>query len=370
MEHLYEFSAYHGIFLSVVILISKYGKSISNRLISLAVLFFSFTLIEWTSYDDLILEYPHLALFSNPFLYAIAPLIWLYVLSYTRWTNKVPLRFQLLALLPSFLYMVGTYRYYLLSGPDKIDFLYNNRLDEVFYGPEQIYPVAYLIITFMFMAFTYREFGKAQVMEKVGELRIKWLRVITIAYLAFAFIGFCGWVFNHYVFASNVVYNITLICQVLIIQGSGYIAIIKPTFFESSNRSSTHEKYQKSTLNDQKVNDLSNNLKALVEEKKSYLNMDLSPAEIAEELGITKHQLSQVLSQKVGLTFNEFINKYRVEAAQEMIRSENGTSYKLIHLAFDSGFNNKTTFLRNFKKITGLTPSAYREQLKNDLNKA
>lgn len=370
METIYAFSAYHGLFLSMVIFMSKYGKSISNRLIAFAIMFFSFTLVEWISYDDLAIDFPHLILLSNPFLYAIAPLIWLYVLSYTRWRARIPNTYIVIPVLVVALYLLGTYRFYLLSAEEKLQLLSTRNFGRYFYGPEEIYPLMYLILTMLFMILSLKEIAKSDSGAKVGMIRIKWVRVIIIAYLSFACIGFSGWVFNHYIFISEWSYHVVMTFQVIVIQGAGYLAIMNPSFFESYSVMTSTSKYTKSSLTENKIRKLGNEVINLLEKDKLYLQTEITPQDISDRLRINKHQLSQVLNQELGLKFNDLINKYRIEEAKEMILSENGKSLKIIHIAYDVGFNNKTTFTRNFKKYTSLTPSEFRSSMVGQQNES
>ena len=118
--------------------------------------------------------------------------------------------------------------------------------------------------------------------------------------------------------------------------------------------------YQKSLLPADLLDEYENKLNALFQEKKNYLDPDLSLQVLAKDLKIPKHHLTQLFSVRIGKNFYQYINVFRVEHACELIsKSESGT---LETLAFESGFNSKTTFNRYFKAQMGCTPSEYREQ--------
>jgi AraC-like DNA-binding protein len=108
--------------------------------------------------------------------------------------------------------------------------------------------------------------------------------------------------------------------------------------------------------------ELKNNLLRLMSEKKYYLNPELSLSQLAEELGIYKHYLTQVLNDELHLNFYDFVNNYRVEEIKELMRNPKYNHFTIFAIALEAGFNSKSAFNRIFKKATGLTPSQYKRQ--------
>ena len=89
---------------------------------------------------------------------------------------------------------------------------------------------------------------------------------------------------------------------------------------------------------------------------------DISLQSLSEELDVPAYQLSWVINRKMNLTFSELVNSYRVEEVKKRLASPQDTEKTILDIAFDAGFNTKTSFNRVFKKITGVTPSHYRRQ--------
>lgn len=108
---------------------------------------------------------------------------------------------------------------------------------------------------------------------------------------------------------------------------------------------------------------LSKNLKDLMEREKLYLNEKLSGNEMAETLGISRHQLSEVLNNELETNFYNFINHYRVEACKQKMANPKFGYYTLLAVALECGFNSKTTFNTVFKKETGMTPRQFKKTL-------
>ncbi len=102
-------------------------------------------------------------------------------------------------------------------------------------------------------------------------------------------------------------------------------------------------------------------LKQKMEEDQLFLNDGLSLTLFAQQVDLPKAYVSHVINQGFGLTFKEWINNYRVGAAVKMMK-KNG-QLALIDIATICGFNNKVSFYRSFKKVTGKSPSDYYKSL-------
>lgn len=100
-------------------------------------------------------------------------------------------------------------------------------------------------------------------------------------------------------------------------------------------------------------------LRQLMEIDKLYLDSQLCLRQLAEALNINTNYLSQVINERHGKNFFEFINQYRVGELKAKLEDPKNRQFTLLSLAFDCGFNSKTTFNTAFKRITGFTPSQY-----------
>lgn len=122
------------------------------------------------------------------------------------------------------------------------------------------------------------------------------------------------------------------------------------------------EKYTKSGLKDKQALNYLNKLISVMETEKPYLNRDLSIQDLSEITGIPRHHITQVLNEKHGRNFFTFINEYRVKDVISRFEDPINNNFTILAIAYDSGFNSKTTFNAIFKSITGITPSEYREK--------
>ncbi len=117
-------------------------------------------------------------------------------------------------------------------------------------------------------------------------------------------------------------------------------------------------RYSNSNLSEELINQINDNAISVLENQKLFLEADLSLQKLAKEINTKPNYLSQVINTKHNCNFREFINKYRIDFAKKLL---SGTNLKIEAVAYDSGFNNISTFNLAFKKETGMTPSQYRK---------
>lgn len=121
-------------------------------------------------------------------------------------------------------------------------------------------------------------------------------------------------------------------------------------------------KYNASTLKTNERSNYAKQLDQLMIEEKPYLKNDLRLKDIAALLEMSHHHVSQLINEHYDCSFFDFINRYRVKEAEQLMAKF--PKNNLLQVAFDAGFNNKTSFNNAFKKFNGKTPSEYRKSLK------
>jgi len=122
------------------------------------------------------------------------------------------------------------------------------------------------------------------------------------------------------------------------------------------------EKYKGQSLDANTTSKLMQSVSELFEKESVYLNPKISLAEVAKSVGTTTKVLSRIINESTGKNFSEFVNSYRIERAKQLLVAPETNNDKIASIAYDSGFNNVTTFNLAFKGSTQLTPSQYREQ--------
>jgi AraC-like DNA-binding protein len=122
------------------------------------------------------------------------------------------------------------------------------------------------------------------------------------------------------------------------------------------------KKYEKSGINNMQMDEYHKMLTVYMEKSKAYLNAELSLDELAHQTKIPKHHITQLLNDRLKKSFYIFINEYRIREAIRILENETKET-NILSLAFDCGFNSKSSFNKYFKKITDQTPSSYRQMI-------
>lgn len=119
------------------------------------------------------------------------------------------------------------------------------------------------------------------------------------------------------------------------------------------------EKYSKSGLTEEKADKLYESLIQLMTQEGLFRKNDLSVNDLADRLDVHPNYLSQIINAREGVNFYDFVNRYRVEEFKRTASDPRNRHLTLLALAFDCGFNSKSSFNRYFKKATGQTPSQF-----------
>ena len=118
-------------------------------------------------------------------------------------------------------------------------------------------------------------------------------------------------------------------------------------------------------LSEEQIVQLSARLDVLMKDDKIFLDNEINLATVADKLRISIHDASYLINEVTGSNFYNFINRFRVEEAKKLLTSAKSDKLNMLGIAFESGFNSKTTFNTAFKKLVGISPSEYAKQQKN-----
>jgi AraC-like DNA-binding protein len=195
----------------------------------------------------------------------------------------------------------------------------------------------------------------------VEKINLNWLRILTWG---------IGLIWMTVIFFGSE--NITFSVVVIFIFAIGFFGIrqmgiyspeniIPPQDILSENKRAGErkEKYSKSGLSKEKSAELYSSLIELMTTKELYKNNELQINDLAVDLDIHPNYLSQVINEKEGKNFYDFVNSYRLKEFKRLIALPKYKQFTLLSIALECGFNSKSSFNRYFKKETGQTPSQY-----------
>lgn len=100
----------------------------------------------------------------------------------------------------------------------------------------------------------------------------------------------------------------------------------------------------------------------LMQVQKMYEDPALVIADISQQLGTHSKKISQVVNQGYLMNFNDFVNHHRIKALLQKMEEGEHNIQTLLSLAYECGFNSKSTFNRAFKRATSLNPKEYIEK--------
>jgi len=130
-----------------------------------------------------------------------------------------------------------------------------------------------------------------------------------------------------------------------------------------SSEKALHPKYERSGISQEDAQRYKERILRTMDEKKSYLDCDLTLRDLAAQVGISYHQASQVINRQMNQRFFSFVNDYRVQLAKNMMADPATRNMPIVELAIEVGFKSKSSFYDAFKKVTQMTPTQFKDSL-------
>lgn len=118
-------------------------------------------------------------------------------------------------------------------------------------------------------------------------------------------------------------------------------------------------RYARSLLTEDRLCEIEDRLAHAMQHTRLYTDPNLSLRRLSDRLRISEDHLSQTFSRKIGANFFEYINRHRVAEARQRLTD---TDDSIVNIAYDVGFNSRSTFNAAFKAQAGMAPSAFRRQ--------
>lgn len=190
---------------------------------------------------------------------------------------------------------------------------------------------------------------------------VHYIKVFTIVYLTLIiiysiFVLFIPVAFIQYLFIPTTFYFFFFYVF------STYSKIPSSEKNQNNFISKINDKKEHPIHNDLYVN-IEEELNQIIKEKSLFKKPNITLYELAKETKLSSKQLSTFFNQKLKTNFSSYINTYRINEAKRLLAEHQHKNLTLEAIAEMSGFNNRITFYRAFKKIEHITPSEYIYQL-------
>lgn len=273
---------------------------------------------------------------------------------------------------PSFKYSFKDIRFLIIPSIFLLLLLNNRHFDENLY--KGIYIILILGNSLFYTVLSYLKINKHQknienFSSDTEPIDLRWLKYIIYSFIASALIIIF---YNIVSKAENLNVYINLCFLVIVYVVAFYSTRQQEIYpkglnFEVDIENKNVINYSISLDRIKRVDDLDlhkikDNLLTLMESEVLYLDGELNLLKLSEKLSISSHQLSYVINEGFGENFFNFVNKYRVEKAKELLIDPAYEHLNIIAIGYDAGFNSKTAFNTTFKKMTGLTPTEYKKK--------
>ena len=363
-------AAAQGLFLALVLLTHRRGNRRANRVLAALILLFALRLLEtagyWTKY---LYAFPHLWLSTASFSFFFGPLLYVYARFLTM-ENLNLQKSEAGHFVPGLLYLAWLMPFYFLPRETKLSILEKYLAVENPQMEWRYFAIFLLQIFHMlfYVGLTLRllrdgEHGLRGDPLSLEKVSVRWLRRLTLGF------GVCVFLTLLYSAAlqagvpySRAIDTSVLLSLAALIYGISYVALRQPEIFSGPLFLKNAPKYEKSALSPVRADAYLSRLLHAMASEKLFTNSALKLQELALKLNIPPHHLSQTINEKLGQNFFDFLNQYRVEEAKKLLADPGRQAYTILSLALEVGFNNKASFNTAFKKITGMTPSQFRDR--------
>jgi AraC-like DNA-binding protein len=328
---------FHGVFIAIILWNNKTGLYNTNRILAILMLIFSIRIaksvvLEFSPNLNMVYVYGGLTL-----LMFLGPLFFLYSKLLFRRENIIS-RSDIFHFIPGVVFLSATLPFNII-GFRNLPQWFGVLLFLVFYSHFLFY-----------LLYTKIKFLKADTSSGVSSLGVQWLNILFYGLLVIWLV----YVLN--LFEEDIPYIIGPIMYSISVYVITYVAVTRKYIQQISAI-----KYQTMGLPDEDINSLFSSIENMMQHEKLYLNPDITLAVLSKHLMVSPQKISLAVNSRSANNFNEYINKFRVNHAIEILKNPQSHEMTIASIAFDSGFNSISSFNTVFKKVAGKTPSAYRE---------
>lgn len=311
---------------------------------------------------------PALAGMQLPLRMLLGPALYFYAIATMSPDRQVNGRAYLLALTGPLLVIVGMLPFALgISSADKLALANPATRDpelwQIAFMTCLFATIAFILFTAAYLVVTFRLHARhrRQLMERFSTIEkrsMDWFRVLLVLWGAvwglFALdfmMGFLGvrW------FGSGVVLPLFEMSVLMVFT---HFALKQPILEESDKAEPQRKPAKTYALATEQLQKIANKLSQAMKQDALYLEEDLSLKRLSDAISVSENQISETLSQFLNTNFFHYVNSFRVEQAKSLLLS---TKNQVTSIAYEVGFNSKSTFNTAFKKSTGFTPTGYRK---------
>lgn len=351
------------------VLLFKGRKLVSNRLMIFfffAQVLFSLDQIYQSHSNYTYGAFPYLAYVAIPFFSVWGPTMYLYIKSETSKCFNFKLK-HVLHYLPFILltiYLLFNFHFYSIE--EKKELLSSNKIFTWYHNGNLIYFIGFQVFIYNVISIiTIEKFSKDNFFKNKTVLnKIKWNKFIIYGYfIACIFNNIIAYLY-YYGSSENIAFYINACDAFFLI----YFSVILIKALLSSNFGEKPNTTNAPGLTKNEFNSLNSKLELYMNENKPFLEFGLSLSELADRLEVKERHLSQFINSHFNMSFQDYINLFRIEEAKKIIKDSIGSKKTVLEIVYESGFNSKSAFNFAFKKHTKTSPTNYKKSLQKKHN--
>ncbi|MCX6122540.1 MAG: helix-turn-helix domain-containing protein [Ignavibacteriales bacterium] len=316
----------------------------------------------------LILQVPNMIMVVNPLILLLGPFVYFYVKSLTNinWKFSVKLLIHFIPATAFYIYFLPVY---ILNEQEKFQLILDAFQNHKFIIPKTFYIITIAQI-FIYIVYSIKLLYQHSKYIKnnfsfIERLNLNWLKRLLVIFI-FLWLAFA----LRSLYPISMIWEISALLSILTMYIVGYFGYNQPVIFpESLNdplsalNKEEKKKYATSTLTENEITEYVKKLQALMNSEKIFLKSDLKIGDVAEKMDLPVYYVSQVINEKLGKNFYDFVNEYRVDEVKKRFADTKNDYLTILAIGFDSGFNSKSAFYSAFKRNTGMIPSEFKKHL-------
>lgn len=377
MQVLYLLGAAQGLFLASV-LGSRPRNTLPNRLLAALVLVFSLDLAMAVYHaSEASTQSPALIGLDLPVALLYGPLLYLYVRTLTAAPPRLR-RADLGHFVPFLLLVLFLVPFFLRPGAEKLALMedpglsFQTRALAVITPLKLVHGSVYLALIVGLLRRHQRRVRDT--FSSVEHVRLAWLRNLTAGVVAMLLVSAVLYVLGTRGLApvvgmdpSGLYDDLTLLAVTVFVYALGYFGLRQPEItapeaVEPEEPRPDRAAYARSGMGPEEAARHRDRLLALMDAEHPHRRGDLTLQDLADALGISSHNLTEVINMQLGQSFYDFVNGYRVRDVQAWLVDPDYAEWTVLAIGMEAGFNAKSSFNAAFKRHAGMTPSQYRRR--------
>jgi AraC-like DNA-binding protein len=154
---------------------------------------------------------------------------------------------------------------------------------------------------------------------------------------------------------------------------AGFIAMAAFATWRSAtmgNEPAAAPRYERSGLDEAIAPELLARIAAALTHNRLFARADLTLAQLAAAAAATPHQVSEVLNRHGGVSFNDLVNRRRVEDVKTQLLDPASARFTIEGIGASAGFGSRSALYAAFKRFEGRTPTAFRAAARSSIRSA